>query len=67
MPRRIKPERENIEEYHAKITIDMIIRFRDQIKLDTDTENQMCDKRKLSDYDLQQFRCFIQRFIKTDI
>lgn len=60
-----KKDRINIEEYHAKICIDMILEFKAQIKFPSYTENYYCDKRKLSDYDCQQLWDFIQKKIIT--
>lgn len=64
MGNRLKPARINIKEYHAKICQDMLLEFRDQIKLPTDTENYYNDHRKLKDYDLQHFRDYVSKFIK---
>lgn len=60
MGKRLKPDRVNIEEYHAKITMDMILEFKSQLKFETRLDSEQYDNRKLSDYDLQQFRNYIQ-------
>ena len=54
-------------EYKLKNTMELIVEFRDQIKFESYVENYECDKSKLSDYDLQQFRCRLQKEIKTMI
>ena len=64
MGKRLKPDRVNIEEYHAKITQDLILEFYHQIKFDSDTEDQLCDKRKIKDYNLQHFWDYVANKIK---
>jgi len=63
MWKRLKPTRVNIEEFHAKITMDMILEFKRQIKFQSYTAEQMCDRRKLSDYNIQQLRDYVQKYI----
>ena len=63
MWKRLKPERINIEEYHAKITLDMMLEFKRQIKLESYTEEYECNRIKLSDYDMQQFWNWLQKKI----
>lgn len=60
------PDKINTPEYHAKICIDVILEFRDQIKFPTDIEYCEWDKRKLSDYNLQHFRYYLQKKIKKE-
>ena len=62
---RLKPERVNIEEYRAKICCDMVLEFKNQIKFESRVDEQEYDKRKLSDYDLQQFWRYIQKKITS--
>ena len=53
-----------MEEYHAKIAMDLILEFkRLQELMDRDIEETI----KLSEYNLQQFWCYIQRKIITKI
>jgi hypothetical protein len=67
MGRRIKQDKLNRLEYRAEICMDIMIEFRDQIKLESDTDNYYNDHRKLSDYDLQQFRDFVARRVTRRI
>ena len=55
------------EDHYATICLQEMIAFRDHIKLPWDTENYYDDKRKLSDYSLQQFREYEARKIKRTI
>ena len=67
MGRRIKTDKLNRTEYRAEICMDIMIEFRDQIKLWTDTDNYYSDHRKLSDYNLQQFWDFVAKRINRSI
>jgi hypothetical protein len=67
MGRRTKEDKVNREEYRAEICMDIMIEFRDQLKFPTDTEHCYCDHRKLSDYNLQQFRDFVARRVNRSI
>jgi hypothetical protein len=64
MGNRLKPIRVNIEEYHAKITQDLILEFYHQLKFPSHTEEQLCDHRKIQDYNLQQFWDYVAKKIK---
>ena len=59
MGRRTRPDRVNMKSYHAKICIDLILEFKSRLKLRLDTEQYYCNKIKLSDYNMQQFRDYI--------
>jgi hypothetical protein len=67
MGRRLKPDKIDREEYRAEICMDLIIEFRDQIKFDSDTEAYYDDLRKISDYNLQQFRDYVAKKINRSI
>lgn len=49
-----------IQDKRARVCEDMMIEFRDQIKFDTRAEYCEWDRRKLSDYNLQQFWNYVQ-------
>ena len=66
MGRGAKADKINTKEYHCKICLDKILEFKSQLKLKTDTENIFCDHRKLSDYNLQQFRNFLSKQISSN-
>lgn len=51
---------DNMQDKNANICMDLIIEFRDRIKFKSYVDNQECDKRKLSDYTLQQFWNYLQ-------
>lgn len=54
------PERKRKEEYKAKVCMEMILKFRDRLKVNPEE-----DKRKISDYNLQQFRNWLQKSIRN--
>ena len=54
------PEREWKEEYKAKVCMELILKFRDRLQV-ADEE----DKRKISDYNLQQFWNWLQKNIRN--
>lgn len=61
MWRRLKPPKVDMEEYHAKICMSLIIEFRDY------NTNPFDEEVRLSDFHLQQFRDYIQSKIITEI
>ena len=54
------PERTWTEEYKSKVCMEMILRFRDRLKVPNEE-----DQRKISDYNLQQFRNWLQKYIRN--
>ena len=54
-------DRQELQDKHANICMDMILEFKAQLKFSSDVEECECDHRRLSDYNLQQFRCYIQK------
>jgi len=60
MGKRLKPLKVDLEEYHAKVCMSLILEFRDyNVRPDEEV--------RLSDFHLQQFRDYIQSKIKTKI
>ncbi len=54
------PDRKWTEEYKAKVCIELILQFRDRLKVPNEE-----DQRKISDYNLQQFRNWLQKYIRN--
>ena len=54
------PERERKEEYKAKVCMELILKFRDRLPV-ADEE----DRRKISDYNLQQFWNWLQKRVRN--
>ena len=52
---------EELQDKRARVCMDLMIEFRDQVKFSTHSEECECDHRKLSDYNMQQFWTRVQR------